>query len=56
MGREEGMLRETEETGLSSDILSECPGYCVLGETTPVIVITHRNKAASGKPLHTHTK
>ena len=38
------------ETGLSSDISSGSPGYCVLRETTPVIAITQAGRAA-----HTHT-
>lgn len=47
--------------------LSGCPGYCVLGETTPVIAITlagraahththiHWTKTASGRHKHTYT-
>lgn len=50
-GKNEGRERQTEderlgETGLSSDILSGRPGYCVLGETTPVIAITLAGRAA----------
>lgn len=47
-GRERDRLREA---GLSSDILSGCPGYCALGETTPVIAIT-----LAGRAAHTHTR
>lgn len=50
-GRERDRLREA---GLSSDILSGCPGYCALGETTPVIAITLAGRAAHTQ-LHTHT-
>ena len=45
-----GRGREIVETGLSSDISSGSPGYCVLRETTPVIAITQAGRAA-----HTHT-
>lgn len=42
--------REGEESGLSNDILSVCPGYCLLGETTPVIAVT-----LAGRVTHAHT-
>lgn len=53
-GKNEGGERNRlREAGLSSDILSGCPGYCALGETTPVIAITLAGRAARA---HTHTR
>lgn len=47
--------RGIEETGLSSDILSGSPGYCALGETTPVIAITLAGRAANTHECWTKT-